>query len=1208
MQPESRLDHALSFSADAVHLLRRRPTLQPDADWEVLGSAEFASASFRQDLAELRHAVQPQDELPPLPVVLVIPDDQILYTELHIPAEGGRDQAVGQALDGLTPYSIDQLAYDWRGEGDEVRVAAVARQTLLEAQEFANRHGFEGVEYSARPTSDEYPGIPVFRLAPEDPAEAGAADTGLAGAAEDEGVDVGLVPLDELASDESLGDVDFDFSDEELNLDLDADIVDEAPAAAPDLHQDHLGAEGQGSDQHQPDHQDAAQTAQADDVASDEADVASAPEALPLDQDDPLGIAAAEAAEGASTPDDDNLAVTQDHDQVTPEPLTHSDEAEQALASADAVAVSHVSSDADLAADDSTDSFAEIANEQVDARPDAGLTQSAEEIEPAEDGDAAAQGGQDLVEAVAHDLAATPTIAPNADATEGAQGDHVAGSSDHADLGVEESAADEFPALDQSASDEVIAEALVQPENEATEQAETAEHLADHLIGEEDGASDLVPSDGLDTSDLMAEAVPQDLSQDLADVAGAPVAEASDDEAELTVSDMSQGDVPAQSLTDPALDEVEQIEDDLSASELAGDMSADDLADDDLADDDLTEAERAALAAAAAEVAAAEDAARASPQVVRHGAPPLMGLNARAQAVRDRAAEARRNPGEVSRPVAAPRKFSRSKSNRSELMLMIGALVVGLLLVWAFLSPRDNPALTALRDAERGALPVESNGSQSPAVATQTGADNGTASNDLTTTGTGLNGDLPSGVTQADGADLAAGAPDQGNATTSNPADGALASDASALSPAERASVITAATGPLAAVLAQSVDAARPATAAPQTAATPTGPADGAADGSSAGQAPAQAVATAPATEQPAGSGAEAVVNAAPTPAEQATSAGNAAGATEKAAAQAVSQTASQAAATVVKPVTAKPVDSRPAPSQQPAGDKPAVAAGASKPAAATASAAKPVAQPQPVRRNALSSSARPQSATAPRRRAVEPSLEKAPSVPSNPLPYEAAQRQPVRPAAVRPPNRPAPKATPAAATPAPSRAAPAEQSQSAAPAATTRAASGAGLRGSNRPPARPEGSAPDMRDDGGQLDPAEQRHLDGLIRDLRAQLPGADVTARHLVPQERNAQFAEARPARPPAALAERSRASGGGNVDATAVDAALRAANSPPAQSNAGSAVPARDSGGLLRNSNRPQARPLLAGRAKAAPAAEAVEEAVASAVGASSRGAAA
>ncbi|SFX49852.1 Meckel syndrome type 1 protein [Paracoccus pantotrophus] len=189
MSLDSVTEYALSFSEDAVHLERRERGPQgqdgvaPGA-WRHLGSVDFASPDFHDALARLR-AMATGDEAV-LPVVLIIPDDQILYTTLTVAPGADRDHAVGRALDGLTPYAIEDLAFDWQGEGDSVRVAAVARQTLREARDFARQYGFDGRGYCAAPAAGLYPGEPVFVLeaAPRsrpqvDPAQAGVTASAL---------------------------------------------------------------------------------------------------------------------------------------------------------------------------------------------------------------------------------------------------------------------------------------------------------------------------------------------------------------------------------------------------------------------------------------------------------------------------------------------------------------------------------------------------------------------------------------------------------------------------------------------------------------------------------------------------------------------------------------------------------------------------------------------------------------------------------------------------------------------------------------------------------------------------------------------------------------------------------------------------------------------------------------------------------------------
>lgn len=168
MSLDSVIEYGLAFGEDAVHLQKRERAAAAAAQdrkpaWRHLGSVDFDEPGFREDLARLRAMVSGQDEATALPVILIIPDDQILYTTLSVPPAGDRERAVATALDGLTPYAIEDLAFDWRaGQGDSVRVAAVARQTLIEARDFASQYGFAGEGYRADPEQGNFPGEPVF--------------------------------------------------------------------------------------------------------------------------------------------------------------------------------------------------------------------------------------------------------------------------------------------------------------------------------------------------------------------------------------------------------------------------------------------------------------------------------------------------------------------------------------------------------------------------------------------------------------------------------------------------------------------------------------------------------------------------------------------------------------------------------------------------------------------------------------------------------------------------------------------------------------------------------------------------------------------------------------------------------------------------------------------------------------------------------------
>ena len=101
---------------------------------------------------------------------LILPNSEILYDEVPAPGPGDSDREaqVRRGLEGRTPYSIDELAYDYVVSGGVARVAVVARETLAEAEAFAAEHRFNPVSFVAVPPSDAPPdwfsGEPLFGL------------------------------------------------------------------------------------------------------------------------------------------------------------------------------------------------------------------------------------------------------------------------------------------------------------------------------------------------------------------------------------------------------------------------------------------------------------------------------------------------------------------------------------------------------------------------------------------------------------------------------------------------------------------------------------------------------------------------------------------------------------------------------------------------------------------------------------------------------------------------------------------------------------------------------------------------------------------------------------------------------------------------------------------------------------------------------------
>jgi hypothetical protein len=90
---------------------------------------------------------------------LVIPDDQILYT--HLPAGTGPD-AIREGLQGKTPYPVEELDFDFITDSNGVHVAVVARETLIEAEEFAKDQGLNPVCFVAAPSGQAFVQEPFF--------------------------------------------------------------------------------------------------------------------------------------------------------------------------------------------------------------------------------------------------------------------------------------------------------------------------------------------------------------------------------------------------------------------------------------------------------------------------------------------------------------------------------------------------------------------------------------------------------------------------------------------------------------------------------------------------------------------------------------------------------------------------------------------------------------------------------------------------------------------------------------------------------------------------------------------------------------------------------------------------------------------------------------------------------------------------------------
>ncbi|MGQ0566359.1 MAG: translation initiation factor 2 [Gemmobacter sp.] len=149
---------ALNLTHEAIVLLHRTAR-----GWMAIGEAALDSADLSDALGYLRASalgLSPQG----VTTKLILPNSQVLYTEVDAPGPDAamRRRQVAAALDGLTPYPVEDLVFDTWGKGPRVQVAVVARETLVEAEAFIDQHRFNPVSFVAIPPAGSFGGEPFF--------------------------------------------------------------------------------------------------------------------------------------------------------------------------------------------------------------------------------------------------------------------------------------------------------------------------------------------------------------------------------------------------------------------------------------------------------------------------------------------------------------------------------------------------------------------------------------------------------------------------------------------------------------------------------------------------------------------------------------------------------------------------------------------------------------------------------------------------------------------------------------------------------------------------------------------------------------------------------------------------------------------------------------------------------------------------------------
>ncbi|MGV8955388.1 MAG: hypothetical protein ACOH2M_30115, partial [Cypionkella sp.] len=151
---------ALDFRDDTVSLLHRS-----SGGWHVVGAVPLDTPDLPEALNYLRSTalgLSPKG----LATKLIIPNDQILYTWVHAPGPSAdeRHAQVMRGLEGRTPYDVADLAFDYKGDGADVLVAVIAKETLAEAEGFAVEHRFNPVSFVAVPEGADFGGEPWFGM------------------------------------------------------------------------------------------------------------------------------------------------------------------------------------------------------------------------------------------------------------------------------------------------------------------------------------------------------------------------------------------------------------------------------------------------------------------------------------------------------------------------------------------------------------------------------------------------------------------------------------------------------------------------------------------------------------------------------------------------------------------------------------------------------------------------------------------------------------------------------------------------------------------------------------------------------------------------------------------------------------------------------------------------------------------------------------
>lgn len=151
-------DFALLLSHEGITLAHRT-----SEGWVSLGHVSLSDPDIGNNLEALRNSAEDISG-GSFSTRIVLPEDQIKYLNLPAADSDTREDVIREALEASTPYLLDELSYDWEEGEDGMHVAAVARDTLIEAEDFAVQYGFNPVSFVSAPENAIFSVEPFFGL------------------------------------------------------------------------------------------------------------------------------------------------------------------------------------------------------------------------------------------------------------------------------------------------------------------------------------------------------------------------------------------------------------------------------------------------------------------------------------------------------------------------------------------------------------------------------------------------------------------------------------------------------------------------------------------------------------------------------------------------------------------------------------------------------------------------------------------------------------------------------------------------------------------------------------------------------------------------------------------------------------------------------------------------------------------------------------